>query len=91
MNKSPANKSRLLAEIQNHVDRKLYATPYSNKLAFHLETVAHTRGLEHELLPLCEEARAMAKHLAAPQAKRTMGELMDEYEIELRATVANER
>lgn len=32
MNKSPANKNRLLVEIQNHVDRKLYATPYSNKL-----------------------------------------------------------
>lgn len=61
-----------------------------NKLAFNVETVAHMRGLEHELLPLCDEARAMAASLAAPQAKREMSELMDEYENELRATVAKE-
>ena len=60
-------------------------TDLLNRLAFALETVAHLRGMERELLPLCDEARAMANELSAsiPQARRAMGELMDEYEAEL--------
>ena len=57
-------------------------TDLLNRLAFALETVAHLRGMELELLPLCGEARDMMITLSKPVV-RAMDELMDEYEAEL--------
>lgn len=67
-------------------------TDLLNRLVFALETVAHLRGMELELLPLCGEARDMIITLSVPQKPivRTMGELMDEYEVELVEAVNRE-